>query len=166
MGILLSREFYLGYFLPILYSILLERWLEAREFVRFTIFLFLFKQRSRWISYLAICRLGSLEILELLHSFVGSFCQLEFMRLSLSLCLCCGGVSKEFLSRVFLFVSSPILPSFGLFLGAKTREFVKNGRRRARIVFEFSFGFSILFQMFLDMIHFHSILFESIHTRI
>lgn len=82
MGILLSREFYLGYFLPILYSILLERWLEAREFVRFTIFLFLFKQRSRWISYLAICRLGSLEILELLHSFVGStFCQLEFISL-------------------------------------------------------------------------------------
>lgn len=157
MGILLSREFYLGYFLPILYSILLERWLEAREFVRFTIFLFLFKQRSRWISYLAICRLGSLEILELLHSFVGStFCQLEFMRLSL--CLCCGGVSKEFLSRVFLFVSSPILPSFGLFLGAKTREFVKFDRRM----------FFWFFDPFRDVPRYDSLsfLFESIHRRI
>lgn len=166
MGILLSREFYLGYFLSILYSILLERWLEAREFVRFTIFLFLFKQRSRWISYLAICRLGSLEILELLHSFVGStFCQLEFMRLSL--CLCCGGVSKEFLSRVFLFVSSPILPSFGLFLGAKTREFVKLGewKKKGKDSFRIFFWF---FDPFRDVPRYDSLsfLFESIHRRI
>lgn len=103
MGILLSREFYLGYFLSILYSILLERWLEAREFVRFTIFLFLFKQRSRWISYLAICRLGSLEILELLHSFVGSiFYQLEFMRLSLSLSLLWRGIQGILIEGIFI----------------------------------------------------------------
>lgn len=103
MGILLSREFYLGYFLLILYSILLERWLEAREFVRFTIFLFLFKQRSRWISYLAICRVGSLEILELLHSFVGStFCQLEFMRLSLSLSLLWRGIQGILIEGIFI----------------------------------------------------------------
>ena len=64
----------------------------------------------------------------------------EFMRL----CLCCGGVvSREFLSRVFLFVSSLILPSFGLFLGGKTREFVRFDRRMEEggIVFESSLGF-------------------------
>ena len=59
------------------------------------------------------------------------------------LCLCCGGVvSREFLSRVFLFVSSLILPSFGLFLGGKS-EFVRFDRRMEEggIVFESSLGF-------------------------
>lgn len=156
MGILLSREFYLGYFLPILYSILLERWLEAREFVRFTIFLFLFKQRSRWISYLAICRVGSLEILELLHSFVGStFCQLEFMRLSLSVFVVEGYSYRGYFYSFLL-----------LFFLRLVYFWTQKRASLLSLIGECSFGFSILFEMFLDMIHFHSILFESIHRRI
>lgn len=162
MGILLSREFYLGYFLPILYSILLERWLEAREFVRFTIFLFLFKQRSRWISYLAICRLGSLEILELLHSFVGStFCQLEFMRLSFSLSLLWRGIQGILIEYFYSFFLLFFLRLVYFWTQKRASllsligEWKKKGKDSFRIFFWFFDSFSDVPRY--DSLSFHSL---------
>lgn len=120
MGILLSREFYLGYFCP--FVPLFYPCLEAREFVRFTIFFFYLNKGGFCILSMIICRLGSFEILELLHSFMGS----TSLNLCVSLCLCLlwrdiqGILIEGIFIRFFSYSSYS-----GLFLDGKTREFVR-----------------------------------------
>lgn len=69
-----------------------------------------------------ICRLGSFEILELLHSFMGS----TSLNLCVSLCLCLlwrdiqGILIEGIFIRFFSYSSYS-----GLFLDGKTREFVR-----------------------------------------